>query len=267
MSLMPLPKLKEEALDAINTLGQWLAQNELTTPEQARDAGLIVLAGNAVLPTLEAAAELAVKQQLPLLITGGIGHSTTFLYATVARHSRYNRVRTTGLSEADLLATLARDFCNVPDDRLLIERASTNCGENARFTRKLMAERNLTPGCVVLVQDPTMQRRTVATFAREWRDAAITPQWISYPGIVPQLVNGPRGVAFANAREGLWPIDRYISLVLGEMVRLYDDEQGYGPRGKDFIVHVDMPPDVLAAWDVVKNDAELMALLHYRAPL
>jgi hypothetical protein len=39
----------------------------------------------------------------------------------------------------------------------------------------------------------------------------------------------------------MWPVDRYLSLILGEVPRLRDDAKGYGPAGRDFIVHVDFP--------------------------
>lgn len=32
---------------------------------------------------------------------------------------------------------------------------------------------------------------------------------------------------------GMWDINRYISLLLGEIPRLSDDENGYGSKGKD----------------------------------
>lgn len=38
------------------------------------------------------------------------------------------------------------------------------------------------------------------------------------------------------------------SLALGEIPRLRDDENGYGPRGRGFIAHVDIPEAVEAAW-------------------
>ena len=47
----------------------------------------------------------------------------------------------------------------------------------------------------------------------------------------------------------MWEIDRYISLLMGEIPRLSDDENGYGPRGKDFITHVDIPDEVRKAFD------------------
>ncbi|MCK1968275.1 YdcF family protein [Franconibacter sp. IITDAS19] len=265
MELMPMPKLSESTLNAINTLGQWLAQTDMASPADASAAQLVVLAGNAALPTLETAAQISNAHALPLLITGGIGHSTTFLYAAVARHPRYNSLRTTGLSEADLLASIARKYLKVPEERLIIERRSTNSGENASFTRQLMEDKGLKPQRAVLIQDPTMQRRTAATFARVWRDAPAKPQWLSFPGFVPRVMNGERNLTFANPQDGLWEVARYLSLVLGEMPRLNDDEQGYGPRGRGFIEHVDMPADVHEAWEQVQNDAALTGPLRSRS--
>ena len=46
----------------------------------------------------------------------------------------------------------------------------------------------------------------------------------------------------------MWEMNRYISLPLGEIPRLSDDENGYGPRGKGFIAHVDIPTEVRNAF-------------------
>lgn len=48
--------------------------------------------------------------------------------------------------------------------------------------------------------------------------------------------------------HGVWDVERYISLLLGEIIRLRDDENGYGPKGKNFIDHVDIPPGIEEAW-------------------
>lgn len=52
---------------------------------------------------------------------------------------------------------------------------------------------------------------------------------------------------------GMWEINRYISLLLGEIPRLSDDENGYGPNGKGFIAHVDVPTEVRNAFDELCN--------------
>jgi hypothetical protein len=35
---------------------------------------------------------------------------------------------------------------------------------------------------------------------------------------------------------------------MGEVPRLRDDTDGYGPRGRDFIAHVDLPQEVEIAY-------------------
>lgn len=49
-------------------------------------------------------------------------------------------------------------------------------------------------------------------------------------------------------------MERYISLLLGEIPRLRDDENGYGPRGKDFIAHVEIPQGITNAFNELKQN-------------
>ena len=49
-------------------------------------------------------------------------------------------------------------------------------------------------------------------------------------------------------------MDRHISLLMGEIPRLSDTPDGYGPRGKGYIAHVDIPPDVENAWRELEAD-------------
>jgi hypothetical protein len=92
---------------------------------------------------------------------------------------------------------------------------------------------------VLLVQDPTMQRRTHESFRRSLRG---TPDVtvLSYAPLVPDVSAPDFGE--------IWSMDRFTALVLGEVRRLHDDENGYGPRGAGFIDHVDIPTDVLDAY-------------------
>lgn len=83
MNTTPFPALSAETLLAVNTVGQWLAQNDFSG-EQPYSSDCVVLAGNAVIPTIDAACRIAKAQGVPLLISGGIGHSTPFLYAVIA---------------------------------------------------------------------------------------------------------------------------------------------------------------------------------------
>lgn len=258
------PALSDATLLAINTVGQWLAQNDFvnSTPVQA---DCVILAGNAVIPTIDAACQLAKDRQVPLLISGGIGHSTTWLYAATAQHPRYNTIRTAGRAEAAILADIAHQFWHIPGETVWVEDQSTNCGENARFSCALLRQATETIRTVVVVQDPTMQRRTMATFRRVTRDDPHAPEWLSYPGFVPTLALRDDGVNFVPLSEGLWTIERYLALITGELPRLRDDESGYGPRGRDFIEHVDIPQSVEAAWQLLQRDSALVDLMNSRS--
>lgn len=251
------PILPDATLAAINTIGEWLAQDDLSGSCQHPDIDAVILAGNAAIPTIDAAFRIAAEKQVPLLISGGIGHSTAFLYEAIRTHSRYHTVPVTGRAEASILADIARAFWQIPEARLWVEDRSTNCGENARFSWSMLKQRHRTTGRVLVVQDPTMQRRTMATFARVCRDEPESPQWISHPGFTPTLQNGNEGVEFSESHTGLWPVDRYLSLVMGELPRLYDDANGYGPAGRDYIAHVEFPEAVMAAWKQLQQDPVL----------
>lgn len=265
--MMTFPRLTGETQQAINTLGHWLARDEFSADEHYSADDAIILAGNAVIPTIDAACRLAATHDIPLVLSGGIGHSTTFLYAAIAQHPAYNTLPTTGRPEAAILADIARHFWNVPQERIHIESRSTNCGENAAFSRDLLAAKGLYPQRIIVVQDPTMQRRTLATFARVYQDQSVVPEWVSYPGVVPEVYAGERSVHFKGGDKGLWPMERYLSLLLGEIPRLRDDEKGYGPAGKDFIVHVDIPPHIEQAWQTLRADPILTHALQQRAML
>lgn len=259
------PALPERTRIATNTLGEWLAQNDFVGKTAPVRADMVILAGNAVLPAIDAAFTLASTQQTPLLISGGVGHSTTFLYAATARHPLYNNIRTTGRSEAAILADIARRYWGIAADKLLIEDQSTNCGENARFSLELLQRQGIKPKTVVIVQDPTMQRRTLATFARASQQCADAPHWLSWPGVTPVLINEDGALCFARPRQGLWPVERYLSLILGEIPRLRDDATGYGPQGRDYLVHVDIPQHIEEAWRILSSDSTLRDALASRS--
>ena len=51
----------------------------------------------------------------------------------------------------------------------------------------------------------------------------------------------------------MWEMERYVSLLMGEIPRLGDDENGYGPSGRDFIAHVEIPEEVRHAFEELKK--------------
>ena len=255
------PSLPEATLAAANLLGAWLAQDDLPL---ALQPDVVVLAGNAVIPTIDFACQLAARHAVPLLISGGIGHSTSFLYRSVLNDPRYRAIPVNSRAESHILADIAHQFWQIPRERIVVEDRSTNCGENARFTRQMLEEKGIAHRSGVVIQDPTMQRRTMATFARVWQDAGCAPKWFSTPGCSPELRNAERGLAFSGETTGLWPVDRYLALILGELPRLQDNPEGYGPLGKGFIAHVDIPPQIVEAWETLRNDRLLSEALNAR---
>ncbi|WFN96878.1 YdcF family protein [Edwardsiella ictaluri] len=239
----------DDQLHDINLIARFLACDVFAGARPAvGSADLLVLLGNALLPTAWRSFDAVRAGVAPrLLIAGGIGHSTPLLYQALADEPAASGLATAGQAEAPLLAALAlRQGVLVPS-QIWLESASTNCGENARFARALLQEKGATPSRLLLVQDPLMQRRTLATFLRVWQDRP-TVQFASWPTFVPRLERSADGVTIAGAPGALWPLERFMSLLLGEIPRLRDDERGYGPRGRDFIAHVTIPDTVEAAF-------------------
>lgn len=54
--------------------------------------------------------------------------------------------------------------------------------------------------------------------------------------------------------KGMWDMNRYITLLMGEIPRLSDSIEGYGPNGKGFIAHVDIPGEVETAFSELKKE-------------
>jgi uncharacterized SAM-binding protein YcdF (DUF218 family) len=181
----------------------------------------MLLFGGSLPDAWDAAARAVAEGRVgTLVLVGGVGHTTDALRAVLGEESDD--------SEADLMAAYLRREHGMTD--LLLERRSANCGENVVLARDLVLDAGLAPLTVALVQDPTMQRRIDAVFRLVWPEAVA----VNRPG--------PRRGRHA------WPADRWISLVVGEVPRLRDDEHGYGPRGRGFQAHVDVPPEVEAAY-------------------
>jgi len=241
-------QLNQQQIQDINALAAWLALDHMPA-DGTLDIDLAILAGHAVLPNVEAVMALAKRYQLPLLISGGVGHSTALLKEMMAVHPLYRQIERAGKSEAELLGDMARLFAALPEEQLLLETASGNCGENAAFSQRLLDAQGWQPQRVLLVQDPLMQRRTWETFRWQWRDRADAPAFISWPVFVPQVAMDAGMLRIVGAPpQGLWSMERFLSLLMGEVQRLRDDASGYGPNGKGFFGHVDIPETAEAAW-------------------
>ncbi|CVL03269.1 related to DUF218 domain protein [Fusarium mangiferae] len=273
--------------------GSSATKKQLNFKTSSSSAAVVVLCGSAILSIIDTVVSSVTKlveamdEAVVLVITGGIGHSTQLLYDAVARHPKYNRItgQVQGQPEARVFQTLVEQFFHLeveqdnlvttgkhPTQRLsiLIEDASTNCALNAVYTRKILDQHGYTSPCsIVVAQDPTMCRRTVAAFEQVYSDKIDdTPVFASWPTFVPRVAvqdSGAQNQASGltsylrydiadfdkNQNDGLWSMERLMSLLVGEIPRMTDNENGYGPRGKGSIVHVDIPQDVEDAWIVL----------------
>jgi uncharacterized SAM-binding protein YcdF (DUF218 family) len=196
----------------LNTIATWLA---LEDPEPEHVDLMLLFGGSLPSGWDQAAAAVHSGRVGTLMLVGGQGHTTDVLRRMVGARPEE--------AEADLMASHLRRAHGI--DEVLVERASTNCGSNVTLARDLALRNGLRPRGVALVQDPTMQRRMDAVFRSVWPEA------------VP--VNRP-----APDGRATWPRERWIALVMGEVPRLRDDAHGYGPRGRGFIAHVDVPEAV-----------------------
>ncbi len=236
-------------LGDLQLIAGFLARRDVPALDPTRPVDVLVLCGSAVLPSVEVAATAfhdgAVGR---ILVSGGTGHSTEHLHAAVRAHPTYDVV-VEGRSEAAVLAEILERHLGVPASALTTEEESTNCGENgAHSVRMLAAWPDV--ASVVVVQDPTMQRRTHAVFDRVLSERALAhgPE-VRLTSFAPFLPRVAADAVGDGSGTPVWTRERFTSLALGEVRRLRDDEDGYGPRGTGFIDHVDVPDDVLAAYE------------------
>ncbi|PNS19305.1 hypothetical protein CAC42_2482 [Sphaceloma murrayae] len=246
----------------INLVSNYLAQSDIESLGTSEPVDCIAICASQVLH--QATALFRILEARPnltttLVLVGGIGHSTQAIYDAVAAHPHYRTLATavTGQPEArvlDLILTHFFDKRKLESSgcRVLLEDRSTNGGANATETKRVLDEAGLSPPktCLV-VQDQTMLRRSVATFEKVYENVESPPRFLAWPVFVPVMRFQDDELDYdVQGVEGpLWPKDRFYSLLVGEVRRLRDDENGYGPRGTGFIGHVHVPADVLLAAD------------------
>lgn len=75
---------------------------------------------------------------------------------------------------------------------------------------------------------------------------------INYASYKATVIAAGDTLTYSSRIHGMWEIERYLQLLMGEIPRLTDDADGYGPRGKNFIAHVDIPDEVKSAFEELK---------------
>lgn len=174
----------------------------------------IFVLGSHDIRVAERGAQLYLDGYAPLLIfAGGLGRLTEGMWTE---------------SEADLFARIAIEM-GVPKEAILIENKSTNTGENIQLVKRLLAEKNLDPTTFILVQKPYMERRTFATFAKNWSEKKF-------------VVTSPQ-LSFEEYPTEEILLERVINIMLGDLQRI----KVYPAKG--FQIEQYIPDDVWQAYE------------------
>ena len=274
--------MSQKIAEAINTLGIFcgkrdipaLTKEELQKKYGIEQADVLVLFGGSILCGGDVLAQ-AIKENVAkrYLIVGGEGHTTQSLRDRV--HAEYPQIETEGLPEAKVFEAYLKEKYDLTVDYL--ECNSTNCGNNITYLLDTLNKHYIEWNSIILMQDATMQHRMEAGLRKHLEDGQhqntddyIIINFASYQAnvicadvkvdAVDVQVNADvktkSSLIYEKDIYGMWDMDRYITLLMGEIPRLSDDENGYGPKGKGFIAHVDIPKEVQDAFEVLKEEYE-----------
>ncbi|HEM6591362.1 YdcF family protein [Streptococcus suis] len=239
---------------AVNQLAQFcgprdlssLTKQALQTEQGLEQVDVLAFFGGSILAGGDQLAE-AIRNKLAKIyvIVGGAGHTTAGLRQQVRDH--FPRLDPTGLTEAEIFQVYLGQKYDLSAD--LLETQSTNCGNNVTYLLDLLAEKGIDFQSILLMQDATMQRRMWATMKKYAADKLL----LNYASYQVTIREEEDQLQFDNAPFGMWDIDRYLSLLLGEIPRLRDDEEGYGPRGANYLAHIDIPQAVEESYQLVQE--------------
>ena len=251
--------MDKSKINCLNSIGRFLAKrdlSQLTKESLKKNFGIekvdvLILLGSAITYNIKVAVE-AYENRLcnKILICGGIGHSTELLREAVRKHKDYSDINTYDKSEADIIYEIILKHFNIPKEDIIIENKSTNCGDNAIKAIEVLDKLDISYDSLLLIQDPTMQLRTYLGFLKVLKDKHKV-KVLNYAPFIPIL---NEKLEFNNNDvDGIWSLDRYAELILGEIPRLRDDKNGYGPKGANYIEHIDIPKQIEVHYLTLSN--------------
>ena len=207
-------------IEAINTLGRFCGKRDIETLDSAlinqkygtNRADVMVLFGGSVLAGGDVFAK-AIQEKIATtyIIVGGAGHTTESLRQLV--NSEYPSIETANLPEAEIFQRYLQEVHGCCVDYL--ESESTNCGNNITNLLALLREHHIRCGSIILCQDATMQTRMDAGLRKYAGDSMKIINYASYAAVVCE---GERGLSYAEEIHGMWDVDRYVSLLMGDTV-------------------------------------------------
>lgn len=187
---------------------------------QLAKSDLIWVLGSNDLRVADYAADLFLQKWAPIILfSGGVAHKNDILATSWG-----------DLTEAEKFSEVAIQK-SIPKDKILLENNSTNTGENIQFSYQLMQDHNLHPKKVILVQKPFMERRTYATFMKQW------------PGEPIQIIVTSPPISFEDFPNQQISRDDLINTMVGDLQRI----KVYPEKG--FQIPQDIPTDVWRAYE------------------
>jgi uncharacterized SAM-binding protein YcdF (DUF218 family) len=176
-------------------------------------ADCIIVLGSHDTRVAERGAEVFLEGWAPLVVfSGNLGALTSGMWQR---------------PEAEIFADVAIGM-GVPRERILIERESTNTGENVDLSKKLLLERGVHPKTAIVVQKPYMERRAYATFRKRWPELEV-------------ILTSPQLDFDAYPTDGITR-DDMIHIMVGDLQRI----RLYAEMG--FQIPQDVPAEVMEAY-------------------
>lgn len=150
-----------------------------------------------------------------IIFTGGLGKIT-----------KHTQTQTEAEKFQDIALRLG-----VPKTKILLEKKTTNVGENIVFVQKLLDEHGLAPKSILVVTKPYMERRAYAAYKKLWRDkqTAIT-------------VTSPQ-ITYDEYFSDNVPKDVFLNVMVGDLQRIKE----YPKQG--FQIEQKIPKDVWDAYE------------------
>lgn len=249
---------KEKIANAINILGNFcgvrdidkLTQKNLKEKFNLEKMDVAVLFGGSIVAGGDIFAE-AIKNNFAkkYIIVGGAGHTTEDLREKMRKVLKKNF--SSEITEAELFNCYLEEKYNLQAD--FLECESTNCGNNITFLLSLLEKNNLSHENILLIQDATMQRRMSATLQKYFDEKKI----INFAAYKAKIIVENNELKFNEIPSGMWTLEKYVRLLMGEIFRLQDNLEGYGPKGKNFIAHVEISEKILSSFDFLKKYFEI----------
>ncbi|XP_041373800.1 uncharacterized protein SCO4629-like isoform X2 [Gigantopelta aegis] len=137
----------------------------------------------------------------------------------------------------------------VPKEVIIVEPRATNTGENMLYSHRALERAGLTPTSIILVHTPYMERRTYATFMKQ------------YPGAdnMRASVTSPKMTLEEYPNEDVGSLDDVIDVLIRCLTRIKD----YPQMG--FQIHQEIPDNVWKAYrHLLKKNQDSHTLMQLR---